>query len=95
MKNSMLGNFRKATSGLAEIAVTCIKLVVEEFLESYRICVSTVLLWWLGVHKLVVFFLEPKLCANRDVLIISIQPCMIGLPMQYLGDARLHTCVGY
>ena len=41
----MLGNLRKVTSGLALIAVTCIKLVVEAFLESCRICVSHRLLW--------------------------------------------------
>ena len=45
MKTSMLGNFLKVTSGLAQIAVTCIKLVVEAFLESCRICVCNVLLW--------------------------------------------------
>ena len=44
----MLGNFRKVTSGLAKIAVTCIKLVVEAFLESCRICVSIMLLWSVG-----------------------------------------------
>ena len=45
MKNFMLGNLRKVTSGLDLIAVTCIKLVVEAFLESCRICVSGRLLW--------------------------------------------------
>ena len=48
MKNSMLGNFRKVTSGLAYIAVTCIKLVVEAFLESCRICVSVMLMLLCG-----------------------------------------------
>ena len=51
MKNSMLGNFRKVTSGLAQIAVTCIKLVVEAFLESCGIWVSPRLLWLAAVQK--------------------------------------------
>ena len=47
----MLGNLRKVTSGLAEIAVTCIKLVVEAFLESCRICFSGMLLWLVDKAK--------------------------------------------
>ena len=29
--------------------MTCIKLVVEAFLESCRVCLSNMLLWWLSI----------------------------------------------
>ena len=47
--------------------------------------------WPLYQHPVKVIYLvarsvfsEPKLCANRCAYMISIQPCMIGLPIKYL-----------